>query len=54
MKKRAVKKLNPQEKAVLMEIIAEQPQLVTKVHNIGWSDTPLFKSAAEERQMKLF
>lgn len=54
MKKAKFNKLNAQEKAALMEIVQEQPQILIKKKNIGWSDTPLFRSASEERQKNLF
>ena len=54
MKMSKFKKLNAQERMVVQEIIQNQPEILLKKVNKGWSDTPLFRAAAEERQTSLF
>lgn len=42
------------QKVVLNELIHSQPSILLKRPNKGFSDMPIFVSAAEERQTKLF
>jgi hypothetical protein len=54
MKKSKYNKLNALEKAVVDDILVEEAHILFKKGNKGWSDTPLFRSAAEEKQTVLF
>ncbi|NBB22569.1 hypothetical protein GVN20_24660 [Runella sp. CRIBMP] len=55
MTRNEFKKLPVTQQKLLQEALKENPNLpIKKTGNKGWTDTPLFSSAAEEKQTKLF